>query len=175
MRLTNWYVFTGAPCSGKTTAIKELKRLGYTVVQEVARAYIEEEIERGKSLSQIKADEFDFERHILHKKLEIESSLPENELTFFDRAVPDSIVYFKMEGLDPSEPIALTKKVRYKKIFLFERLEFKKDEARSEDEITAATLESLLSECYQMLGYPIVRVPLLSISERTDFILQQIL
>ena len=175
MRLTNWYVFTGAPCSGKTSVIEELKQLGYTVVHEVARAYLEEEIEKGKRISEIKDDAFDFEKHILHKKLEIESSLPENELIFFDRAVPDSIAYFEMEGLDPSEPIMLSKRVRYKKIFLFERLEFKKDEARSEDEITASALESLLSECYQMLGYPIVRVPLLPITERTDFILQQIL
>jgi predicted ATPase len=174
MHPTNWYVFTGAPCSGKTTAIQEMNRLGYTVVQEVARAFIEAEVEKGKCLSQIKADKLAFERHILNRKIEIESSLPEKEIIFFDRAIPDSIAYYKIEGLDPSEPIALSKKFRYKKIFLFERLRFERDEARSESDLTAASLESLLYECYRMLEYSVVRVPLLSASERTDFILQQI-
>jgi predicted ATPase len=38
---TNWYVITGAPCSGKTSVIRELEKRGYRVVHEVARAYIE--------------------------------------------------------------------------------------------------------------------------------------
>ena len=31
---TNWHVITGAPCSGKTTVIRELERRGYSVVHE---------------------------------------------------------------------------------------------------------------------------------------------
>ena len=46
---TNWYVITGAPSSGKSSVIRELENLGYRVVHEVARAYIEEELKKGKN------------------------------------------------------------------------------------------------------------------------------
>jgi predicted ATPase len=174
MRLTNWYVITGAPCSGKTTSIRDLEQRGYRVVHEVARAFIEDEIKKGKSLVRIKADELAFERHILYKKALIEASLPENWIIFFDRAVPDSIAYFKLEGLNSDEPLKISTKVRYKKIFLFERLSFTRDDARSENDAQAASLESLIIKGYRMLDYDIVRVPLLSVKQRTEYILQHL-
>ncbi|MBW1837049.1 MAG: ATP-binding protein [Deltaproteobacteria bacterium] len=174
MRFTNWYVITGAPCSGKTTSIRDLEQRGYRVVHEVARAYIENEIKKGKSMVRIKADKLAFERHILYKKAEIEASLPENLIIFFDRAVPDSIAYFKLEGLNSDEPLKISRNVRYKKIFLFERLSFARDDARSENDAQAASLECLIRNSYQTLGYDIVRVPLLSVKQRTEFILQHL-
>ncbi|PQP34001.1 hypothetical protein C6A37_10030, partial [Desulfobacteraceae bacterium SEEP-SAG9] len=113
-------------------------------------------------------------RHILYKKAEIEASLPENSIIFFDRAVPDSIAYFKLEGLDPDEPLKISRNVRYKKIFLFERLSFARDEARSENDAQATSLESLIIKGYQMIDYDIVRVPLLSVKQRSEFILQHL-
>ena len=174
MRFTNWYVITGAPCSGKTTSIRDLEQRGYRVVHEVARAHIESEIKKGKSLVRVKADELAFERRILYEKAEIEASLPENLIIFFDRAVPDSIAYFKLEGLDPDEPLKISRNVRYKKIFLFERLSFARDDVRSENDAQAASLECLIINGYQMLGYDVVRVPLLSVKQRTEFILQHL-
>jgi len=174
MRAANWYVITGAPSSGKSSVICELERLGYRVVHEVARAFIDEELKKGKTIEQIKADELAFERHILYKKIKIEESLPKKEIIFLDRAVPDSIAYFKSAGLNPNEPVKKSKLVRYKKIFLFERLEFEKDRVRSENQLKAAEIELLLEKAYQMLDYDIVYVPVLSIQKRTDFILQHL-
>ena len=104
----------------------------------------------------------------------IESGLAENETIFFDRGVPDSIAYFKLAGLDPTEPVYFSKLVRYKKVFLLERLDFFKDRVRSEDEDTAVKLNLLIEESYRMLGYDIVHVPVLSVKGRTDFIHNQI-
>jgi predicted ATPase len=134
MEKTNWQVITGAPCSGKTSVICGLEQLGYRVIHEFARAYIDEELEKGKSISRIKSDILSFERHILYKKIEIESRLPKNELIFFDRAVPDSIGYYMLEDLNPDEPIKKSKQTTYKKIFFFDRLRFEKDAIRSEDD-----------------------------------------
>jgi len=91
MKQTNWHVITGAPCSGKTTVIRELEQLGYPVVHEVARAYIDERLKTGETIDRIKADILSFERHILYKKIAIEQSLFKEETVFLDRAVPDSI------------------------------------------------------------------------------------
>jgi len=174
IRYTNWYVITGAPCSGKTSVIRELERLGYRVVHEVARAYIDAQLNKGKNLKQIKGNGLAFEHHILNCKVEIEASLAQDDVVFLDRALPDSIAYFKKEGLDPNEPLEKSKAVRYKKVFLLERLVFEKDPVRSEDEASALELERLIKDSYQMLGYDVVCVPVLSIQERTEFILQRI-
>jgi predicted ATPase len=173
-RHTNWYVITGAPCSGKTSVINALEQQGYQVVHEVARAYIDDEMSKGKSLEQIKSDAYRFENHVFISKLKIEASLPTDEIVFLDRAVPDSIAYFQLEGLDPGQPLEKSKAVRYKKIFLFERLAFLEDGVRSEDDLLAEKLDNLLQAAYQALKYDIVRVPATSVEERTAFVLERL-
>lgn len=174
LQYTNWYVITGAPSSGKTAVIRELENRGYRVVHEVARAYIAEELKKGRKLEEIRADALRFERHILDRKIKIEAALPKEAVIFFDRAVPDSIAYFTLEGLNSAQPLEKSKIVRYKKVFLLERLRFEKDPVRAEDESIATRLDGLIEDSYRMLGYDIVRVPVLSIKNRTEFILQQI-
>jgi predicted ATPase len=165
-------VITGAPCSGKTAVIQMLEQRGYKVVHEVARAYIDNELTRGKTLPEIKADEWAFEHHILMEKVRIESRLNKDEIIFFDRGVPDSIAYYKLNRLDDTEPFQKSGEVRYQNVFLFERLRFLTDPVRSEDEKTALRLNRLIEESYQSLGYDIIYVPLLSIEERTALVLE---
>jgi predicted ATPase len=171
IRTTRWHVITGAPCSGKTTVIAELERLGYPVVHEVARAVIAEGLEKGTPLEMIKADRLAFERRILQRKIEIEAALSTGATVFLDRAVPDSIAYFAAEGLDPKIPRAESLRVRYRTIFLFERLGIEKDPVRSETEAAAEKLERLIEDGYRSLGYAPVRVPLLPVADRVRFIL----
>jgi len=174
MQPTNWYVITGAPCSGKTAVAAALEQRGFQVVHEVARAYIDEQLQKGRSLEALRQDIPVFERQILNRKMEIESQLARDTLTFLDRAVPDSIAYYRLYGIDPNEAIQKSRACLYRKVFLFERLLFEKDRVRSEDEHMAAELERLLMDSYRLLGYTPVRVPLMPIGERADFILNRI-
>jgi len=174
MQQTNWHVITGAPCSGKTSVIRELEQLGYPVVHEVARAYIDERLQHGETLAKIKADILSFEHHILYKKIEIEQSLLKKETVFLDRAVPDSIGYYTLEGLDPYDPIQKSKLWRYKRIFFFDRIPFEKDRVRSEDEKVAEKLDGLLKESYRMMNYEIIVVPLMTVNERVSFVLSML-
>ena len=174
MQKTNWRVITGAPCSGKTSVIKALARAGYAVVHEAARAYIDEELKRGRRIDEIKADEQAFEGRILERKVRIEFSLATASTVFLDRAIPDSIAYYRLSGLNPEVPVKKSRVFRYRNVFLFERLAFVGDPVRSEDDATAQRLEMLLNECYRELGYRVLRVPLLSVPERVDFILQNL-
>ena len=170
--VTNWYVITGAPCSGKTSVIHELARRGYSVVHEVARAYIEAKLAAGLSLDQIRGDALGFERRLLEEKVAIEKKLGTRDTIFFDRAIPDSIAYFQLSGFDPSEPVALSGQKRYRKIFLLERLPARKDTVRKENDRTASTIEKLLINCYRDLGYPLIRIPVSTPSGRADAILK---
>lgn len=174
MQKTNWHVITGAPCSGKTSVIKALARAGYSVVHEAARAYIDEELKRGRRIDEIKSDEQTFEDRILKRKVQIEISLATASTVFLDRAIPDSIAYYRLAGLNPEVPVKKSRIFRYRNVFLFERLAFVGDPVRSEDDATAQQLEMLLNECYQELGYRVLRVPLLSVPERVDFILENL-
>ena len=169
---TRWSVITGAPCSGKTAVIRMLEQRGYKVIHEVARAYIDAQLTKGKTLSEIKADEWAFERHILMEKVRIESTLKKDEIIFFDRGVPDSIAYYKLNGLDAAEPFQKSGEVRYQNIFLFERLRFSRDPVRSENEKIAIQISDLIEKSYHSLGYEIIQVPLLSVEARTEFILK---
>jgi predicted ATPase len=172
---TRWQVLTGAPCSGKTTLLEGLKARGYRVVPEYARSFIDEQLARGLTLSQIKADLPAFERGILVEKVRLEAALPAGELVFLDRAAPDSIAYYRSEGLDPAEPLRLSRAFRYRTVFFLERLVFCKDAVRSECDATAARLGELIAQAYAELGYALVRVPVLDIEERIEYVLQRAL
>ncbi len=172
MRITNWYVITGAPCSGKTSVISRIGQLGYRVVHETARAYINEELNKGRTLDEIKANISLFEHNIFYRKIEIESSLPDKAIVFLDRALPDSIAYFRFAGLDPEEPEKKSADIRYRKIFLFDRLQIKHDEVRNENEEDSILIDRLIEETYERLGYEIMRIPVLPVRRRTDFILE---
>ena len=172
MEQTGWCVITGAPCSGKTSVIGELQRRGHRSVDEVARSFIDTELGKGRSLGEIKADILSFEREILERKLSIEATLPTDELIFLDRAVPDSIAYFLLEGLDPVEPLSKSRIFRYRKIFLFDRLQLERDRARSEDDAKAGRIDSLLENAYRRLGYDVVRIPVLPVVQRADLVLK---
>jgi predicted ATPase len=174
MRHTNWQVITGAPCSGKTAVILGLEQMGYRVVHEAARAFIDEQVQNGRSIPEIKSDVSSFENVILSQKIKIERSLPDNEIIFLDRAIPDSIAYFIVEGITPRDPIHKSKSIRYKNIFLFARLKFEKDDVRSEDDVIADRLDRLLQKSYELLDYDVIRVPVMSIQDRIEFILERI-
>jgi predicted ATPase len=174
MRITNWYVITGSPCSGKTSVILQLEQLGYKVVHEVARAYINDELRKGKTLDEIKADMSLFEHNIFYRKIEMESSLPDKAIVFLDRAIPDSIAYFRFAGLNPEEPEKESADIRYRKIFLFDRLRIKHDKVRNENEEDSTLIDRLIEETYKTLGYEILRVPLLPVNRRTGFILENL-
>jgi predicted ATPase len=173
-RLTEWCVITGAPCSGKTAVVDELARRGFRVVPEAARAHIDAELRKGRRLDEIKSDHARFEGCIFRAKLAIEGRLPVRERLFLDRALPDSIAYYRLEGLDPAEPRRHSRRLRYRRVFLFERIEFMKDSVRTEDAETAALIERLIEAAYTDLGYAIVRVPVMAVAERADFVLAHV-
>lgn len=171
----NWYVITGAPSSGKTTIIKLLEKRGYKVVYEVARIFIGQGLREGKTIQEIRRDEGDFQRKVLDLKIHHENKLNPKRITFLDRAIPDSIAYYELLGLPIDKYLDnATKKTSYKKIFFFEKLEFKKDYARIESKKAVERLEKLLKKAYENLPFPIIKVPKMSVGKRVKFILDNL-
>lgn len=172
--MTNWCVVTGAPSSGKTSVVDELAHRGHAIQAEVARELIEECLRKGKSLADIRSQPDglrELQRRILELKLAREMALDTKTLVFMDRGMPDSITYFRLAGLDTMEAEAASHLFRYRAVFIFERLPIKQDGIRTESEGDAAKIDLLLEEDYRALGYDPVRVPVLPIAKRADFIL----
>lgn len=175
MSKNNWYVITGVPSSGKTTITKLLKKLGYEVLYEIARIYIDKELKKGKTIKEIRKNEGKFQRKILDLKIQHESKLDPEKITFLDRAIPDSIAYYELVGLPKDKYLEkVAEKNSYKKIFIFEKLGFEKDYARTESEEEIEVLEKLLEKTYKNLSIPIVKVPKMPIEERLKFILDNL-
>jgi predicted ATPase len=170
----NWYVITGGPSSGKTTVINELAKLGYFVATDVARNYINQEIARGKSLKEIRRNEAKFQRKVLKMKIEREKKIPKDKIVFLDNALPCSIAYYQICGLNPEGVIKLCRGNQYQKIFFLKQLPVKNDYARIENAETIRELNKLLKEEYKNLGYKVINVPAMSIKERVQKILAEV-
>lgn len=171
---TNWCVITGAPSSGKTSAVEELAHRGFAIQNEVARELIEACLQKGKTIEEVRNDTKALQKKILELKLAREMALNLDTLVFMDRGMVDSITYFRLAGLETMEAEAASFLFKYRAVFLFDRLPIVKDAVRTEDDALAGKIDKMLEEDYRALGYTPVRVPVMPIVERADFILRHL-
>lgn len=172
-QITQWVVITGAPSSGKTSVIEALQKRGYATQEESARAVIEEKLQSGQTLDEVRAPASAgrLQGEILERKLALEKKLDPHTIAFLDRGIPDSISYFRLAGIDTAPAIAASKLYKYRQVFIFDRLPLQKDGVRSESENIASLLDAAIENDYKAMGYNPVRVPVMPIEERADFIL----
>lgn len=173
-----WYVLTGAPSSGKSTLLGELTSQGYLTQIEAARHVIEREIAKGRDLVELRKDAREFQHEVLEIKLAWEAELPRDKVVFFDRGIPDSVAYYRHEGIPEDDFLRdAVAKASYRRVFvldLISRENFVLDGARSETWEGALALDKLLEEAYRELGYDVMRVPVMSVHERAAFVLENL-
>ena len=167
---TNWHVITGAASSGKTTLIELLAGKGFQTAPETARQYIDREMARGRALEEIFTDE-GTELGILDMQRNLEHGLEPADVAFLDRALPDSLPFYRIAGRDPNEILAECFHYRYASVFILDLLPFQLDGARIQDDAYTVLLDEWLVRDYGALGYRVVRVPVLSPQERIEFVL----
>ncbi|PRP77585.1 2,4-dichlorophenol 6-monooxygenase [Planoprotostelium fungivorum] len=92
------------PCCGKTTLLEAIQKLnigGVNIVFEMARTYIDEKMEQGLSLQEIRKDPWQFQTEVLKRKVELEDELlsdPSHRVILMERGIPDSIAYGAADG-----------------------------------------------------------------------------
>jgi predicted ATPase len=172
-RTTQWYVITGGPSSGKTTTINLLKERGYKTVIEHARHYIDTQRVAGKTVEEIRANQWVFQHGVLDMQIAEEQGLNPNETVFLDRAIPDALAYYRFLNLEPDEKLnTALQNISYKKVFILDPLPLALDYARTEDAAAQKKIHALLTEVYESLGFPIVHVPVLPPQERAQYIIK---
>lgn len=166
---TQWHVLTGAACTGKTTMINQLAAQGFQTVPETARQYIDRELAKGRTFAEMFGNAAD-ELAITQMQQAIEQTLSPRDTIFLDRALPDSITFYRFCGLDPNDILPACLQNRYATVFVLNRLPFCQDGARLDDDPTANLLDEWLARDYSGLGYDVVRVPVLPREERLAFL-----
>lgn len=171
---THWHVITGAPSCGKTTLLNLLAEKGYRTVPETARLYMESEIARGRSIDEIHGDPAGLQRRIIALQLEVEGGLPADDILFLDGAIPGSLAWYRLFGLDPNQILPECFHHRYASIFILDQLPLHQDGLRFQDEALIGFLDQWHTRDYRDLGYNVIRVPVLPPEKRLLFVLERL-
>jgi predicted ATPase len=167
---TRWHVLTGAICSGKTTLLELLAAEGYRTLPEVSRAYIEQEVAKGRKIEEIFASQAD-ERALTELQCQAELGLQPDEVIFLDRALPDYLWFWRLLGLDPNELLAHCLRHRYASVLILDQLPLQLDGARIDNKAYTDLFDEWLARDYGALGYDAIRVPVRSPQDRLAFVL----
>lgn len=165
-------VITAGPSAGKSSTIRELSARGYRTLPEAARILFDQRISEGDDPEAVRQED-NFHEQVESIDERIESHIPDTEVVFLDRSLADNLAYRRMFGnKDPDALDKITQACvgRYENVFLLERIEFKDDEVRSEDEEEARETHEAIRKAYKDLGYYPIDVPLMPVDERADFI-----
>ncbi|MBU1198525.1 MAG: ATP-binding protein [Nanoarchaeota archaeon] len=171
------YVLTGGPSSGKSTLLYALQNKGFLIVEESAKEIIYQEKERGINEPWLDKTFPDFQNKIFELQLKKESEIPEDAgVVFFDRGVPDSLIYFEYRKFEPPQKLLdIVGKCGYEKVFLLEQLQtHEKNDYRVEDEEESKLISGLIRQTYEKLGYDVIVIPPVSVEERLKLILKHV-
>lgn len=168
----------GGPGSGKTTALNELCKKGYTCYPEISR---EVTIEAQKSgIDQLFLKEpLLFSELLLKGRInQFTNALKESaELVFIDRGIPDVLAYMHYIG-DAYPPVfdEACQNHTYTKVFIFPPWEeiYVSDSERYENFEQAKLIHNHLVETYSKYGYHLIEVPKADLNSRVSFILNNL-
>lgn len=152
---TRWHVVTGGPSSGKTTTVNLLRGRGYTTTIEHARHYIDLQRITGRSTAEVRARQSEFQRAVVDMQIEQERSLDPQQTVFLDRALPDSLAYYRFLGLAPGTALlGALAGARYATVFLLDLLPLASDYARTEDPPRSGASTTCSGWCTRSWAFP---------------------
>jgi predicted ATPase len=169
---TKLVIFTGAPGTGKTAILDELKG-EFRCVDEPAREVLAEQRSTG-GRGTWDQDPHLFVHLLLQRSIEkYEAACRSGETVIFDRGIPDCVVYALLAGTDPTPSRTAVDAFRYQPHVLF--LEPWADIYRTDDERIMTFDDTVsfsegLRNVYEGSDYTLVHVPRASIHERAGFV-----
>jgi len=178
-------VITGGPGTGKTSVINELKNRGYYCFDEIIRTLTTEAKKESDASTHISNpiafvnDPLQFNTQLLKGRVEqfSQSRFLNQEKSFFDRGIPDVLAY--MDFFDQPYDGFFTKACnnnKYTHVFILPPWEdiYISDSERFETFDETLKIHDCLVNVYNNFGYNINKVPFGSVSERTNFIINNI-
>jgi len=171
------YIISGAPGTGKTTIINALKKKDHYCAEEISRELIAEQISIGGNILPWK-DQIAFENKIAHRRYKQYLDSPENCICFFDRSSIDCIAYLNNNKLESTSQInQIIKNCIFNKTVFYTPIWkeiYKNDSERQESFDQSIKIDKYLKYSYIKFGYTIIEIPKTTLDKRIDFILSQI-
>ncbi|MDF2383804.1 AAA family ATPase [Nostoc ellipsosporum NOK] len=172
-----FFIITGGPGAGKTTLLEALRQRGYVCIDEVARAIIREQNEKGGDAvpwgNSTAYTDLMLQRTIdtYNEALERYAGQP----VFFDRGLPDTLAYMFLTGqtVDPAVQAAAEKYRYNSRVFLLPPWQeiYNTDEERKQSWDEAVKTARVIRNTYRHFGYDPVDVPRCSVADRVKFVL----
>tara|TARA_B100000902_G_C27300391_1_gene912427 strand:+ start:108 stop:611 length:504 start_codon:yes stop_codon:yes gene_type:complete len=161
-------IISGAPGTGKTTIINELKNKGYECAAEINPLHSDIKIRENKLLM----SEFLFDQRTKqHDNIN-------KSLVFYDRSIIDVVAYMKFwKHIYPIKWNSIIQESNYfKSVFytpLWQEI-YITNKYRKETYQEAQKIDIVLQETFSSFNYKIIHIPKLKISERVQFIINNI-
>lgn len=169
-------VLTGGPGAGKTTLLAALGAMGYTIVDESARAIVAERIASGASR---RPDLPAFAREMLRRDIEKYRGQPDtSNWVFFDRGVIDALGLMQEVSPLPARELddMLATYVFHTTVFILPPWEaiYENDTERDETFAEAVEVHAKLVRWYRACGYRLREVPPRPVAERAQHVLARL-
>jgi predicted ATPase len=171
-----FFILTGGPGSGKTSLLRELNERGYTIVHETGRSVIQQQIEIDGDALPWKNTRL-FAQHMLAS--DVSNYLQHDgakRIIVFDRGIPDVLGYALLSEIDEVAPYRKqARQFRYNKyVFILPPWEtiYVNDNERKQDFTVATRTYEVMYETYKRLGYHLIDLPKVSVSERADIFIE---
>lgn len=165
-------VIIGGPCAGKTSVIDLLKSKGYYTVSEAAREIITEQKKDANPILP-HTNRSAFQDLMLKDQLKKWKEADKQILAIWDTGIPCGIAYSKAFSTNSiSESLQLNaQKHKYSAVFLLELIDnYENDEIRRETQAQSERVHAELCKVYRNLGYNIISIPSLPVSQRVSLI-----
>jgi predicted ATPase len=165
------WILTGAPGSGKTTILDELRGT-IRCVDEPARRLLAEQRASGGTGTPDR-DPARFVELLLEVAIADHERAFSGRLTMFDRGIPDCIAYAIHLGVDPGPSLRASDRYRYHdEVFILEPWEeiYVADDERKMSFADTIAFHSLLEDAFDRSGYRRVTVPRASVGDRAAFV-----
>ena len=175
---TKRIVITGGPGSGKTALIKFLEQEGHFVLHEISRDVILEAQKQGIEQLFLKKPIL-FSEKLLEGRLKQfqEGNNCNSPVLFYDRGMPDITAYMDFMNIHYPKNFSQTcLDFQYDVIFVLPPWEaiYQQDNERYESFEQAEKIFHYLKNSYENFGYDVKEVPVGTIKERTQFILDSL-
>jgi predicted ATPase len=169
-------IVTGGPGAGKTALLAELAKMGYSTVEESARAIIAERLARGASR---RPDPVTFAQETLRRDIEKYLGRPRTgQWVFFDRGVVDALgLLHEVAPLPILELQAtLASYPFYPSVFVLPPWEaiYTNDAERDQSFAEAVHVHAKIVEWYRSCGFVLHEVPRLSVPQRAEHVLRML-
>jgi len=166
------YVITGPASCGKSTLVSHLSERGFFVVNEIARQVLLDGVFHPNE------DPYLFQQEIARRQIIAERKMREvlPEVAFLDRGFYDQIGYCERTGVKEL-PREIRLDAHYDGAFVLDMLpDFEADGVRVEaDKEEVLRINEIIVREYERRNIPIIRVPVMPVHERAEFVISRVL